>query len=76
MADTPATRRLSIVLRNALQPDDSTVELIVCKDSTGKPAYVLAARGRLLYLGTVAAAPAGFIDVVIDGVTVNIPKVV
>ena len=46
------------------------MRLVVCADTSGKPAYVLSANGRLLYLGTVTS----FIDVVIEGETVNIPK--
>ena len=68
-AQTPATRQLGSVLREALAGGPG-VRLIVCKDTTGKVAYVLAAPGRLLYLGLVA----GYIDVVIEGETVNIPK--
>ena len=69
MSQTPATRQLGVVLREALSsgPD---VRLIVCKTPGGQVAYVLATGGRMLHLGTVT----GFIDVVIEGETVNIPK--
>lgn len=70
MTDTPATRTLGVVLRDAMTTERRMLALTTCKDATGKVAYALAAPGRMLYLGTVAE----YIDLVIEGQTINVPK--
>jgi hypothetical protein len=72
MTDVPVTRTLTEVLRDALAVDPGALSLITCKDATGAVAYVLAAPGRMLYLGTVT----GHINVVINGVTISVPKLI